>query len=248
MAPFSSQSKHEFCTTLEVFLMAADGTYIADELAFKDYAYRALVARFQDRAAFEHFYASLSAPSKKDGFLRVASLYLHLVKEGDWQLAVEGKSPDYIPNSFKLVGLFALIESLSDEKYQDFYEWLCREDPNTLYPISNRNALSVLNRKYKNSYGSIRRCVTFFQRLPTNRREELCNAIRVGGQTLASIEKVAEFLYDLRSKFVHEAELVLGLGELTYFSMKKEKVVQTELSIDTLLEAFEEGVLAYFHP
>ena len=74
----------------------------------------------------------------------------------------------------------------------------------------------------------------------------MCSAIKVDGKPLSSIKKVAEFLYDLRSKFVHEARLVLSLVGYTALSLKGEKVVQIDLSVETLLEAFEEGVLAYF--
>lgn len=226
--------------------MAAEGEVVAKETAFKEYAFRALKARFPDRPAFDEFYASLKDPSIQEEFLRVAAFYLFLVKEGEWNLAVEGKPPDYIPNSFKLVGLFALIESLSNEKYQDFYEWLRSKDPGTLFPISDRDALSELSEEYKDSYGSIRRCVGFFSRLPPESQLALCNAILVGGTPLASIKKVAEFLYNLRSEFVHEAKLVLEVGDSNHFSMRRDKVVETKLSMEVLLEAFEEGVLAHF--
>ncbi len=78
------------------------------------------------------------------------------------------------------------------------------------------------------------------------RQQALCNAIRVDGKPLASIKKVAEFLYDLRRKFVHEARLVLQLSSFPALSMRGQLAVETELSIDALLEAFEESVLGYF--
>lgn len=221
---------------------------VVDEAAFKRYAYTALMSRFPDKAGFEDFYASLDGPVIKDEFLRVTSFYLFLVKRGEWHVTVEGSAPvvDYLSTSFKVVALFALIESLSDEQHQDFYGWLCSKDTKTTFPIPDQAALSKLNEEYKVSYGSIRHCVTFFSRLPPERQQALCSAIRSGGKPLASIKKVAEFLYDLRSKFVHEARLVLQLSSLMAFSMKGQTVVETELSIETLLEAFEEGVLAYF--
>ena len=226
--------------------MATDGRYVANEAKFKDYTYRALGVRFLDRTAFENFYTFLSGPSKKDEFLRVASFYLFLVKEGDWHLSFKDNAPDYLTNSFRVVGIFALIESLSDEQHQDFYEWLGTQDPKTLFPISDPNALLRLNEEYKATYGSIRRCVAFFSRLPQDRQRALQDSIRVNGNPLVSIKQVAEFLYNIRSKFVHEAQLVLELGDDSHLSMKKGKVVEILLPINALLEAFEEGVLAYF--
>jgi len=206
------------------------------------------MSRFPAQTGFDDFYASLDGPVIKDEFLRVTSFYLFLVKRGDWHVSVEGSAPvvDYLSTSFKLVALFGLIESLSNEQHQDFYGWLCSKDTKTTFPIPDPAALSKLNEEYKSTYGSIRRCIAFFNRLPSERQQALCSAIRVDGKPLASIKKVAEFLYDLRSKFVHEARFVLSLVGYTALSMKGEKVVQIDLSVETLLETFEEGVLAYF--
>ena len=228
--------------------MVSDGRYVADETTFKRYAYTALGAHFADRAAFDDFYASLESPGMKDEFLRVTAFYLFLVKRGDWHVAVDGSAPvvDYLTNSFKLSALFALIESLSDTENQDLYRWLLSRDPTMTFPIADAAALSRLNDTYKDTYGAIRRCVAFFSRLKPERQQALCAAIRVDDKPLASVKKVAEFLYELRSKFVHEARLVLSLGGSTALSAKGQKVVETNLSVETLLDVFEEGVLAYF--
>jgi hypothetical protein len=225
-----------------------NGRYIADEPAFVRYAYTALVSRFPDRAAFDRFYESLADSAVKDEFLRITSFYLFLVKQGEWRVAVEGSASvvDYLSNSFKIVALFALIESMSDQEHQDLYDWLREQDAETTFPILDAAALARLNEQYKASYGSIRRCIAFFSRLPATRREALCNAIRVDDKPLASIKKVAEHLYDLRSKFVHEARLVLQLSDSLSLSMRRQQVVETYLSMDVLLDTFEEGVLAYF--
>jgi len=226
----------------------ANGQYVANEQTFKQYAYEALQARFPNQAGFDSFYGGLRDAVVKDEFLRVTSFYLFLVKQGDWHVAVQGSNSvvDYLSNSFKVTALFALIESMSDKKHEEFYDWLRSRDRETTFPIPDLASLSRLNTKYKASYGSIRRCIGLFNGLPPDRQRALCNAIKVNGRFLPSIKKVAEFLYELRSKFVHEARLVPELSRITAFSMRSRRVVETELSIDTLLEAFEEGVLVYF--
>lgn len=238
--------RNTLCSILGASVVVSDGRYIAEEAAFTRYAYTALKSHFAERAAFDRFYESLPDARTKDEFLRVSSFYLFLVKQGEWHVAVEGSDPvvDYLSNSFKVV---ALIESLSDEQYQDFYDWLRERHPKTTFPIRDASALATLNEEYKTSFGSIRRCIAFFNRLPAARQEALCKAISVDEKPLASIKKVAEFLYDLRSKFVHEARLVLQLGDCLALSMKGQRVVETRLSADTLLDTFEEGVLAYFN-
>jgi hypothetical protein len=226
--------------------MVSDGRYIAAEDNFKPQAYSVLGSQFKNRGHFDSFYASLKDDATKDEFLRVACFYNLLVKNGDWHVTGSVGVVDYLTNSFKLVALFSLIESLSDKQHQEFYAWLCSEDPKSIFPISDKSTLSTLNDKYKNSYGSIRRCVAFFSALPPLRQKALCDAIKVDRQPLVSIKKVADFLYELRSKFVHQAQFVLDLEDNTVFSMKKDKVTQTNLSMETLLETFEEGVVKYF--
>jgi hypothetical protein len=170
------------------------------------------------------------------------------VKQGDWHVNVEGSDPviGYLSTSFKLVALFSLIESLSEKKHQDFYGWLSTEAPEGTFPIADKGKLETLNENYKGDYGSIRRCVSFFELLPSRQKEALRHAIKINGEPRASIKKVAQFLYDLRSKFVHEGELVLTIDIEKVISMKDKKMVQTQLSLDVLLEAFERGVIHYF--
>jgi len=102
----------------------------------RGYAKSALSSQFRDASAFDAFYAALT-DEQKDEFLRVGSSYLFLVKQGNWHVEVEGSNPviDYFTNSFKLVSLFSLIESLSSEKHRDFYEWLGHVGEE-IFPIS----------------------------------------------------------------------------------------------------------------
>lgn len=213
----------------------------------RGYAASALRSQFRDAAAFDAFYAALT-DEKKDEFLRVGSSYLFLVMQGDWHVDVEDSNPviDYFTNSFKLVSLFSLIESLSSEKHQDFYEWLGHVG-DEIYPIVGKAALKQLHERYKATFGSIRRCVAFFERLSSRQQVELCNSIQIDGAPVKSVKDVALFLYNLRSKFVHEGEFVLDIANVPVMSRHKKANTLTALSMPKLLEAFEEGVIAYFN-
>lgn len=228
--------------------MVFDGRYVRNEEAFKKDASIAFQTYFSSQESFESFYASLTTKDK-DEFLRVANFYLFLVKQGDWYISVPDydKVIDYFTNSFKLVALFSLIESLTDLKHQDFYEWLSEQEESNVFPISNEKDLKLLYVNYKKSYGSIRRCVNFFEALPEERKITLCNSIQVKHKPLVNIKKLAQFLYELRSEFVHSAQLVLQLTEsTTYHFDKNNKLTSSKLSLGDLLESFEEGVITYF--
>jgi len=228
--------------------VGSNGQYIADEGTYKEDAYLALTSRFVSRDDFEQFYLSLNDSAMKDDFLRAATFYLFFVKRGDWHVSVERSNPviDYITNSFKIVGLFSLIESLSCKEYKDFYQWLRTEAGNYVFPIHNQEALSQLNDRYKDEYGSIRRCKAFFENLPRVNQEALCQAIKSNGEPLTSIAEVANLLYMARSEFVHAAEWMLLVGSGIYFSKKGSKKFHADLSMDVLLKSVEEGIIAHF--
>lgn len=216
------------------------------EKIFKPHAQAVFAGHLGGAIEFETFYSGLK-DEEKDLFLGVASKYVFLVKHGDWHVDLEDCNPviDYFTNSFKLVSLFSLIESLSSDKHEDFYEWLKNQEADA-FPIPDKLKLKSLYEKYKKSYGSIRRCVKFFERLPPTRQAELRSGLKVRGAQVPEIKAVAEFLYNLRSKFVHEGEFVLDIANIPVMSRHKNAETLTDISIPTLLRMFEEGVLAYF--
>lgn len=216
------------------------------EKIFRPHAEAVFAVHLGGATGFETFYNGLK-DEDKDLFLGVASKYVFLVKHGDWHVDLEDCNPviDYLTNSFKLVSLFSLIESLSSEKHEDFYDWLRKQEDDT-FLIPDKPKLKSLYEKYKKTYGSIRRCVRFFERLPPARQAELRSGFKVRGEPVSEIKAVAEFLYNLRSKFVHEGEFVLDIASVPVMSRHKSAVTLTDISIPTLLRMFEEGVLAYF--
>ncbi|WP_157817768.1 hypothetical protein [Candidatus Thiodictyon syntrophicum] len=203
--------------------MAAENRYLANEDAYLPIAKAAVADQFSSGAAVEVFYQNIGGQKRKNLFLRTAAFYYVLIKYGDWVVTAPDCNPiiDYLTNSYKIVGLFALIESLSDETHEDFHAWLGNK-ANISFPINDYGELNDLHAKYKATCGSIRRCVNFFSRLSPNRQEELCKSIRIDNEPIQDIKKLAQFLYDTRSKFVHEAELVLNMsGSTIHLGHKK---------------------------
>jgi hypothetical protein len=215
------------------------------EKIFKPHAEAVFAEHLGGMTEFEIFYFGLK-DEDKDLFLGIATKYVLLVKCGDWHVNLEDCDPviDYLTNSFKLVSLFSLIESLSLETHEDFHGWLRKQEG--IFPILEKAKLESLYERYKETYGSIRRFVRFFERLPLTRQVQLRSGFKVRGAPICDIKAVAKFLYDLRSKFVHEGEFVLEIASMPVMSCHRNKETLTDISIPTLLCIFEEGVLAYF--
>lgn len=226
--------------------MAPVGRYLSNEAAFKADAYAVLKEHFEGRRAFNRYYATIPK-SKLNGFLRVCASYRYLAKHGDWKIKVRGYNPviDYLTNSYKLVAVFSLIESLSDLDYLDFYQWLTAKGRKQTFPINDRKALEALYREYKVDYGATRRCVAFFLGLPLEEQQRLCGSISVNRKPTAEIKKLAELLYNLRSGFVHKAEFAHELSG-PIFVITKAGLVESKLTVAGVLRAFELGVIEHF--
>ncbi len=224
-----------------------DLRYLYNRDKFLEYAYLALNNHFSSREEFEEYFESIKGDDRKNLFLRTASFYLFMVKGGDWLVDVpdSNNSIDYLTNTFKYIAIFSLIESLSEEKFVDFYQFIVSKKHGIQFPIIDKIKLDEVYRKYKENFGSIKRCISFFKALPLDRQRDLVSRLEIRG-TEASIENLAKYLYELRSKFVHEAELVLHMSYGTTVSRKKKKLVVCRLSIKDTMLFFEEGLIEQF--
>ncbi len=224
-----------------------DLRYIEAKDKFLEYSFLALDHHFDSRAGFNQFFNSIKSDIRKSLFLRTASFYLFLVKRGDWVVDIPGSDSvvDYLTNTYKYVGVFSLIESLSDENRIDFYRFLLRRKSRVQFPITDKDSLTQFYENYKAEYGSIKKCIAFFKALSPDRQNDLILRLETRG-TEPSIENLAKFLYELRSKFVHEAELIHHMTNGTSVSFKGQKTIICKLSIGDALNFFEEGLIQHF--
>ena len=223
-----------------------DSRYLNDQGRFIEYAFLALGGHFPSRDDFLGFFNRIKTNKHKSLFLRTASFYLFLVKQGDWTVNVPGseKVVDYLTNTYKYIAIFSLIESLYDEDFVDFYEFIGRCKSDVQFPIS-RNMLDEIYKKYKKEFGSIKRCISFFKALSPDRQGHFTSQLTIKGKH-PTIEEFAKYLYELRSKFVHEAELVLHISDGTSASLRRGDLVTCSLSITDAMTFFEEGLIEYF--
>ena len=229
--------------------MKHDRRYIQDEARFLQYATESLCQRFVSLHDFCQFYSSLPDDEAKNAFLRVASFYMFLVKDGDWVNKRHGKESvtDYLTNSYKFVGIFSLIESLADAEHQDFYKWLISsQKENDAFPIESSNALKSLFDKYNQAHGATNHCVAFFERLSPEGQKALMQAIRIRSKPVSSIKRAVQVLYGLRSRFVHDANLLVELHSRPMASMLNGKAHLFDLRFSEFAELFEEALIMHF--
>jgi hypothetical protein len=224
----------------------SDHRYFMNAENYLDVAELALSEQFPSRADLQIFYDAISTQDRKNQFLRAVSTYHYMVRRGDWIVDSPDCNPliDYFTNSYKAVGLFAVIESLTDAPFQEFHKWL-QSNPELAFPIADSNTLDELLKRYKKTHGSIRRCAAFFGRLSKEKQSALCNAVEIDNKPIGTIKKFSDHLYQLRSKFVHDAEVVLQFSGPTHHLSRK-GLMFTNLNMPLIYSAFEEGLVAYF--
>lgn len=224
-----------------------DLRYLDAKEKFLEYAFQALDHHFASRQDLIGYFEAIRNDDRKSLFLRTASFYLFLVKGGDWTVSIPSFSRviDHLTNTYKYVAIFSLIESLSDKKFIDFHQFLTRRKSRVQFPITDRAVLTQYYENFKGEFGAIQQCVSFFRALRPERQRDLLSKLDVRG-TQPSIENIAKFLYELRSKFVHEAELVHHMSDGTSMSVKGGKVIVCKLSIADAMVFFEEGLIEHF--
>jgi len=226
---------------------AKDHRFLDKKETFLKRAYHALNDHFSSYDTFVAFFDAISGDDAKNRFLRTASFYLFLVKGGDWLLDLpdSDKRIDYLTNTYKYVAIFSLIESLSEEQYIDFYQFLRSKKTPIEFPIKDKQTLDQHFKNYTQDYGSIRRCTSFFKSLGEERQRDLLSRFEIRG-TEPTIENVAKYLYTMRSKFVHEGDLVLHMGKEVSIGIIDNKPVICSLTINDAMRFFEEGLIVYF--
>jgi hypothetical protein len=218
--------------------------YTLEEIG-SPHARAVLLKHFDSEKSLESFYWSIPTQEERAQLLDVCAKYRYMVKEGDWVSTVNNESRvvDYLTNSNKLLTIFALIESLSKVKHVEFFDWLKLHGT---FPIDSKKVLNELHQQYKVKHGSIKKVVKFFERLSTDHQAKLCGLLTKHRQPLENIKKLAQFLYDMRSKFAHECKLAVSLHSNDHIQYQGKDLVLIKITIADIMEAFELGLIAHF--
>jgi hypothetical protein len=103
-----------------------------------------------------------------------------------------------------------------------------------------------LYEEYKCEYGSIRRCKSFFANLSVPTQDKLRNSIIIDEKPVRSIEKVAEMIFNVRSRFAHDIDFTLEISNSMCLTVENNKRVAWNLPMQLLQSCFEEGVMTHF--
>jgi len=229
--------------------------FIDDEILLLPDAFNALRDNFKSREGFEVEYRRIP-DALKIRFLRLASTYRNLVKDGNFSVPLEAlptSNFNYYDLTYKYVALISIIEAtMGKDEWLGFYDWLKHTK---VVSIKNKTELDDLYEKYKSEYGVIRNIVKFFQTLDEEEQEFLKTKLvqyrvdkRKAVKITSEINDLANLLYDIRSDFVHGARLIIEFGGIPAVTgnHKKGKPFTSNLSLNQLMRIFERSFIRHF--
>ncbi|PKN96795.1 MAG: hypothetical protein CVU43_18845 [Chloroflexi bacterium HGW-Chloroflexi-5] len=225
--------------------------YLKHEEFFLEEAWAVYESYFLNKSDFIVKYNEINSLENKSEFLRVISRYHYLVKDLTYSsLKSHGLELDFVSATHKFITIIALIESLYHEaKHIDFYEWLMRGNT---FPLS-KEELKKEYKKYKDEFGSRKSIIHFFSSLDSDiityiqESITLLNFKNASLNDKSSIEQLSNLLYQIRSDFIHNAELVVELSDVSTIAKRNEKPYLFELSLLSFCKIFELGVLKFFN-
>jgi hypothetical protein len=231
--------------------------FIQNEEKFLEYSWSVFQAYFNDQDSFIEKYNRIESPEKKNWFLRLASYYLFFVIDGNYS------SPKYdvedlafVDQTYKFIAIIALIESVYDKNnYIDFYQWIMRNRKKGLFPINDEGAAETLYAAYKEEHGNTQNLVRFFQSLDDSIKSFIQRSLvvlddpRKTGELEEkeeSIEALAKLLYQIRSDYIHSAELILEFDPAVVLSVRGKKPISCSIELKHVCRIFESGLLQHF--
>jgi hypothetical protein len=231
--------------------------FIENEDKFLEYSWSVYERYFTDRASFLDKYNRINSPEKKNRFLRLTSYYLFFVIDGSYSSSkYDSENLAFVDQTYKFIAIVALIESIYDRNdYIDFYQWMMKNKKNELFPINSPREATNLYAQYKEEHGNTLNMVRFFQSLDDSIKSFIQRSIIVldnsGGtgeleEKEESIEVLSKLLYQIRSDFIHKAELILEFDSFTVLSVRSGKPIDCSIELKHLCRIFESGLLQHF--
>lgn len=156
-------------------------------------------------------------------------------------------------DEFKLIISISIIEDLmSGSDYIKIEDYLKRN-------LKNLEDFDSVVKEYYLEFGLTRKVRNFWNDyLSKSEKKELCSLVKkvmLNPKDKESepmeLKDLANLLYQIRSSFVHSAELsIFFRNEISNYTVisKNKKIIISRLTIDRYLEFFEIGFIRYFFP
>lgn len=152
----------------------------------------------------------------------------------------------------QIVGITSLIEAMmGDVTYKDPFVYFESE-------YRGKNSIedfAKFKNEYSEKYSINKKIVKYFQEyMPQNDTKGILENIKIirknGEQMepLKNLDELAKFLYQMRSDFVHRAEMRFLCPEHCFASMLEigDKIYDVRVSISTILELFEKSFVSFW--
>jgi hypothetical protein len=226
-----------------------DMRYFEAKDKFLDYSWEVFVDYYDDRSDFESQFDQIPTDEDKNLFLKIASFYKFLVRDGRFVIDDSNGDDDagYFDETYKFIAIMAFIETLyGDQQYIDFFQWLnMRKRRAEVFPIPNNTKLELLYDEYKQEYGASRKAENFFSSLDSKARNFLSARITIADK-YEPVEELAKLMYTIRSEFVHSSRLILEFIRGGMLSRRRKKQIYSIIEFKDLMLLFEEGLLTRF--
>jgi hypothetical protein len=236
-----------------------DFRYIKNEKKFLEYAFDVLKLYFSSRDSFDDFYNKISIKHNKNLFLKIISFYKYLVKDGSFISYIRDNDQiketkiSYIDETYKFIAVFSLIEGLlGADNYEEFHRWLLKNHDFTKVPIDSKTKFNKLRSTYLKEFGATNRAIKFFNSLDKDTKQYLKSKIALPKEKHRDLtddkvnDFIANFLYKIRSEFVHKSRLILETSNGKNISNVNGELVMSDLNLEDLKLIFERGFLLYF--
>ncbi|MBU4369344.1 hypothetical protein KKG58_01110 [Patescibacteria group bacterium] len=161
------------------------------------------------------------------------------------------KNSEDIREELRLVAITSLVEGMMQEvEYKDFFSWF-----QSIYgQITKIENYSKIKEEYLATFGSTRKIKTYFEKyILEDDKETLLECIKPFRDNkkfikFDSIEKIAQFLYNMRCEFVHEARMKYLCPEGCHVSciIVKRKPYKINIGIREFMKIFERSFIEFW--
>ncbi len=208
--------------------------YLISKEIFNDNGY------YKDNKDFDIFFNKLGEKTKQ---LEIFSHFYYFI--------CQPYKNDEIRDELRLVGITSLIEGMMQKvEFKDFFQWF-ESDYKGVNEIKDYNKIKE---EYLNKFGATKKVKFYFEKYVLEEdKENLFKCIKPFKnnkvfKTFDSIQKIASFLYKMRSDFVHKARMkcLCPKGCSVACIVVNKKPYKVNIGMQEFMKIFERSFIAFW--